>query len=120
MQLSEFKAAGNILTLEVRSQIRQKRFDAICRDLDKAVAIHGQLRLVLVMRHYPSFNSAEDFYDDLRFLRLYDHAIDRVAVVGDRYWKDTWVGIFGLFSGIRMTFFEMTQAADVTRWIQDG
>lgn len=120
MQLSEFKTAGNILTLEVRSQIRQERFNAICRDLDKAVAACGQLRLVLVMHHYPSFNSAEDFYDDLRFLRLYDHAIDRVAVVCDRFWKDTWVGIFSLFSGIRMTFFETSQIEAVTRWIQDG
>lgn len=120
MQLSEFKAAGNILTLEVRSQIRKERFNAICRDLDNAVAVHGKLRLVLVMRHYPSFNSAEAFYDDLRFLRLYDHAIERVAVACDRFWKDTWVGIFSLFSGIRMTFFEMTQVADLTRWIQSG
>jgi hypothetical protein len=120
MQLSEFKSAGSILTLEIRSQIRQERFDAICRDLDKATAVDGQLRLVLVMRHYPSFNSAEDFYDDLRFLRLYDHAIERVAVVCDRFWKDTWVGIFSLFSGIRMTFFEMTQIEGLTRWIQEG
>ncbi|WP_269433835.1 hypothetical protein [Desulfosarcina widdelii] len=42
-------------------------------------------------------------------MRLYDHAIDRVAVVCDRFWKDTWVGIFSLFSGICMTFFETSQ-----------
>ena len=59
-------------------------------------------------------------YDDLRFLRLYDHAIDRVAVVCDRFWKDTWVGIFSLFSGIRTTFFETSQIEAVTRWIQAG
>ncbi len=118
MQLSEFKAAGNILTMEVRSEIRQARFQSICRDMDRAIAEQGKLRLVLVMRHYPSFNSAEDFYDDLRFLRLYDQNIDKVAVVCDRFWKDTWVGIFSLFSGIRMAFFEMTQVNEVTRWIQ--
>ena len=118
MQLSEFTIAGNLLTLEVRSEIRQARFRAICRDMDQAVAALGRVRLVLVMRHYPSFNSAEDFYEDLRFLRLYDHAIDKVAIVCDRFWKDSWVGIFSLFSGIRMDFFEMTQVNEVTRWIQ--
>ena len=120
MQLSEFKAAGNILTLESRSEIRPARFKAICRDLDRAIASQAKLRLVLVMRHYPSFNSAEDFYDDLRFLRLYDHAIEKVAVVCDRSWKDTWVGIFSLFSAIPMAFFELTQVNAVTRWIQSG
>ena len=118
MQLSEFTGAGNVLTLDVRSEIRKARFEAICRDMDQAVAALGRVRLVLVIRHYPSFNSAEDFYDDLRFLRIYDHAIDKVAIVCDRLWKDTWVGIFSLFSGIRMDFFEMTQVNEVTRWIQ--
>jgi len=118
MRLSEFTAAGNVLTLDVRSEIHAARFKAICRDMDQVVAALGRVRLVLVMRHYPSFNSAEDFYDDLRFLRLYDHAIDKVAVVCDRFWKDTWVGIFSLFSGIHMEFFEMTQVDEVTRWIQ--
>jgi len=118
MQLSAFTGAGNVLTLDVRSEIRAARYKAICRDMDQAVAALGRVRLVLVMRHYPSFNSAEDFYDDLRFLRIYDHAIDKVAVVCDRFWKDTWVGIFSLFSGIRMDFFEMTQVNEVTRWIQ--
>ncbi len=118
MRMTEFTASGNILTLVIRSEIRNQRFDAICKDLDKAVAALGRIRLVVVMRHYPSFNSAEDFYDDLRFLRLYDHAIDKVAVVCDRFWKETWVGIFSLFSGIRMAFFSMVQANEVTRWIQ--
>lgn len=118
MQFSEFKVTGNLMTLEVRSEIKPSRFKAICREMDQAVAALGTVRLVLVMRHYASFNSAEDFYDDLRFLRLYDHAIDKVAVVCDRFWKDTWVGIFSLFSGIRMAFFEMTQVDEVTRWIQ--
>jgi hypothetical protein len=120
MQLSEFKAAGNILTLEVRAPISKKRFKAICGDLDKAVAALGKVRLVLVMRHYPSLNSAEDFYDDLRFLRLYDHAIDKAAVVCDRFWKETWVGIFSLFSGIPITFFDMTRVEAVTHWSQSG
>ncbi|MGA6924524.1 MAG: STAS/SEC14 domain-containing protein [Desulfosarcina sp.] len=118
MQLSEFTLTGNLLTLDVRSEIRKPRFDAICRDMDRAVAALGKIRLVVVMRHYPSLNSAEDFYDDLRFLKLYDKAIDKVAVVCDRYWKDTWVGLFSLFSGIRMAFFEMGQVDQVTRWIQ--
>jgi hypothetical protein len=118
MQLTQFTASGNILTLEVRSEIQQTRFKAICDDMEQAVAALGNVRLVLVMRHYPSFNSAEDFYDDLRFLRLYDHAIDKVAVVCDRNWKDSWVGIFSLFSGIRMDFFELSQVDEVINYMQ--
>ena len=118
MRFSEFTVTGNLMTLDVRSEIGKKRFEAICRDMNQAVAAFGRVRLVLVMRHYPSFNSAEDFYDDLRFLWLYDQAIDRVAVVCDRSWKDSWVGIFSLFSGIRVDFFEMSQVNQLTQCIQ--
>jgi hypothetical protein len=118
MRFSEFTVTGNLMTLDVRSEITKRRFEAICSDMNRAVAAFGRVRLVLVMRYYPSFNSAEDFYDDLRFLRLYDHAIDKVAVVCDRSWKDSWVGIFSLFSGIRMVFFETSQVNQLTRWIQ--
>ena len=118
MQLSEFTLAGNLLTLNVNAEISSARFDRICRDMDQAVAALGKVRLILVMRHYPSFNSAEDFFDDLRFLRLYDHAIDKVAVVCDRFWKDSWVGIFSLFSGIRMDFFTLTETDELSQWIR--
>lgn len=47
--------------------------------MDQAVPALGTVRIVIVMRHYPTFNSAEDFLDDLRFLRLYEHAIEAVA-----------------------------------------
>lgn len=118
MQLSEFSVTGNLLTLVIRAGIDKRRFAAICRDMDKAVSQLGKVRLVLVIRHYPTLNSAEDFLDDLRFLRLYDHAIDRVAVACDRFWKDSLVGIFSLFSGIRMHFFGIDQKDALTAWIQ--
>jgi hypothetical protein len=118
MTYSEFTVKGNLLTLEVRSEISKKRFKAICEEMDRAIKALGRVRLILVMRHYPSLNSAEDFFDDLRFLRLYDQAIDKVAVVCDRFWKDTWVGIFSLFSGIRMDFFEIGQVRQLVQWTQ--
>jgi hypothetical protein len=120
MQLSEFSHAGHVLTLVVRAPIDDRRYRSICHDMDRAVASLGRLRLVLVMRHYPTLNSGEDFLDDLRFLRQYDHAIDAVAVVCDRFWKDSLVGLFSLFSGIRMDFFSMDQTEALTTWLQDA
>ena len=69
----------------------------------------GIIRMVLVVRLYPSFSSAENLYNDLRFLRLYDDAIEKVAIVSDRSRKETWVGLFSLFSGITMEFFDVSQ-----------
>jgi hypothetical protein len=49
----------------------------------------------------------------------FDHEIDRVVVVCNRFWMDSLVGVFSLFNGIRMAFFEMTQVDEVARWMQN-
>lgn len=121
MQLSEFAhRGGNVLSLEIRSEVGDARFKAICNDMDQSMASLGKLRLVLIMHPYPSLNTAENFYDDLRFLRLYDHAINKVAVVSDQRGYDTWAGLFSLFSGIRIDFFKTTQTEALSEWILSG
>lgn len=119
MTFTQFKVHGKILSMEINAEIKDSRFRTICEELDRAKSVLKKFRLVMVIRHYPSFNSAEDLYFDLRFLRLYDHHIEKVAVISDRSWKDTWVGIFSLFSGINMAFFDMSQAAAASSWIQE-
>lgn len=49
----------------------------------------------------------------------FDHEIDRVVVVCNRFWMDSLVGVFSLFNGIRMAIFEMTQVDEVARWMQN-
>ena len=120
MHLKYFKVSGNTLLMEISSEINDTKFKAICNDLNQAVAALGIIRMVIVVRHYPSFNSAEDLYDDLRFLRLYDEAIDKVAIVSDRSWKEIWVALFSLFSGIKMEFFDVSQTKDASDWVQHG
>ncbi|WP_422699188.1 hypothetical protein [Desulfosarcina cetonica] len=44
--------------------------------------------------------------------------MEAVAVVCDRSWKDSLVGLFSLFSGIRMDFFSMDQPDALTAWAQ--
>ena len=113
-----FDVKGNTLSMEVRSEIDETKFKAICDELDQAVAAMGKIRMVIVVRQYPSFNSAEDLYNDLRFLRLYDKALEQVVIVSDRPWDQTWVGLFSLFSGIKMAFFDISQIEEASDWVQ--
>jgi hypothetical protein len=65
-----------------------------------------------------SFNSAEALYEDLRFTRRCDELIERMAIVGDRFWKATWVAIFELFGAIDMACFDRTEAQAAWQWLQ--
>ena len=120
MRSKYFKEMGNILSVEISSEISDEKFHAICNEIDQLTAARGKVRLVLIMKHYLSFNSAEDLYYDLRFVKLYANCIDKVAVICDKKWKQTWLGLFSLFSGVKMEFFDITEINDAFNWIQTG
>jgi hypothetical protein len=116
MAIPHFKKDGNLLVLKITEDIKDDMFKQICRELEKA-AVKGPVRLILVVRHYASFNSAEDLYYNLRFVKLFADRIKKVAVVADKAWKQTWVALFGLFSGVFMEFFHASQIQEAVDWV---
>jgi SpoIIAA-like len=118
MQTPAIKRTGNILSIRIDSSLSDNGFRAISTEIDQLAAAAGKIRLVLVIKHYASLLSAEDLLDDMRFVRLYSDRIDKVAVVSDTSWKRTWVGLFSLFSGVKMEFFDMAQYERASNWIQ--
>ena len=117
MPFQYFTVAGNILVMQISSEITDDKFRIICREIEQATTALGKVRLVLEFKHYPSLNSAEDLYDDLRFVKLYAKCIEKVAIVYDKSWKRTWVGLFSAFSGVEMDFFDISEKNELTGWI---
>ncbi|MCP4119835.1 MAG: STAS/SEC14 domain-containing protein [Desulfobacteraceae bacterium] len=114
-----FKTTGNLLSMEIYSSITRQKYKAICREIEEAAAAAatGTVRLLLIMRHYPTFSSAEDLYYDLRFIMIYSDRIEKVAVVGDKPWKRTWVALFGLFSRVCVEFFDIAHLDRAKGWL---
>jgi hypothetical protein len=106
--------------VKISSEVTDKKFQAICNEVERINATVGKVRLVLVMRHYPSFDSAEDLYDDLSFMKLYSDYIDKVSVLCDKSWKRRYFGIFSLFSNIKMKFFDISEYNEACDWIQEN
>ena len=118
MPFKFFRAVGNILSMQIDSEINEDTFHGICKEIEQAAATFGKVRLLLELKHYPTLNSAEDLYDDLRFVKLYANCIDKVAIVCDKAWKRTWVGLFSVFSGVVMDFFDISEKDELSSWIQ--
>ena len=114
----QLQAPGDAyLALRMAGGISDRETNDIVRKIRAIAARHGKARLFLLMEHYTSFNSAEDLYVDLRFARQCSDLIDRMAIVGDRAWKETWVALFGLFGGLDTAYFDMTEAREAIRWL---
>jgi hypothetical protein len=112
--------SGNIVALKISKEITQKDLENISRILDKTILKYGTIRILLLVEHYASFSSAETLYEDLKFAHLYSSNIDRMAVVGDRVWKSTWVALFGLFSGFLTNYYDKTEINEAWSWLQQS
>ena len=108
---------GNVIGIKITSEITGDEHDQLDALICKALAKWGRLRVLVIVKHYPAFSSAEALYEDLRTVKQHAEHIERMAVVGDRLWKRTWVGLFGLFSGIETDYFEMDRIQDARQWI---
>jgi hypothetical protein len=111
------KIQGNVLAIKITDEISENEHDRLDHLIRESVAKWKRIRVLIVIKHYPSFNSAEALYEDLRMFKKHSEHIDRLAVVGDRLWKRTWVGLFGLFSKIEAEYFEMERIDAAYQWI---
>ena len=89
--------SSNIITLRINAEVTDGDYAIIAGSFDERIAEFGKIRVFLIVDHYPSLNSAESLYDDLRFVKVYADHIEKIAIVCDKTWKRTWVALFGLF-----------------------
>lgn len=108
----------NCVMVRIRREISDRQMEEIERSLEDRIDQTGKIRLFVIMDSYPTFNSAESIYDDLRFARKYSDHIERMAVVGDQSWKKHWISLFGLFGGITAEYFVRSEAKAAVNWIQ--
>lgn len=111
-------AMANCVAIHVRNELSKREMDEIDRTLADRIRQHGKIRLFVVMESYPTFNSAESIYDDLRFAVKHKDHIERMAVLGDEAWKKHWIALFGLFGGITAEYFVRSDFKSAIGWIQ--
>ena len=111
------KIRGDVLALRITGEIDDRERERLVRLVEERIGERGRIRVLIAAVHYPSFNSAEDLYWDLNFVVRFGAEIDRLAVVGDRPWKSTWVALFGLFSGIDARYFEKEEFEAAWQWL---
>ena len=108
---------GKVFAVKITGKITEKEKQQLSEMIQERTAQQGGLRLLLVTSDYPSFNSAEDLYDDLGFVSRNAGDIEKLAVVGESPWKSTWVGLFGLFSGLKGAYFEKSNFEEAWNWL---
>jgi hypothetical protein len=111
------KIEGPVMGVRIQGAVTAGETHRLRDHIVNRSARWGPLRVLVVLDSYPSFNSAEALYEDLRFVKLAAPDLVRVAVVAKEPWKDTWVGLFGLFGGLEMAYFQTNAIEAAWQWL---
>lgn len=110
---------SKILTLELDTLVSDKENARLAGLLERRIAGSGKIRLLLFLKGYPARDTAEAFFEDIKFIKPQAHNIERMAVVGHRAWQDTWTAIFGLFAHVETAYFDASEGEAAARWLEE-
>lgn len=106
-----------VIPLKLGALLSDREEARLSRFLEKEIKGHGKVRVFLELENYPAADSAESLYEDMKLLKLHADDIEKLAVVGDRVWQETWVAIFGLFSGMETAYFARSEEEKAVKWV---
>ena len=112
------ECSGNILGFEIVGGITKKQKKRICKVLENQIRESGKIRLLLVIVPHKKMD-AESLLFDLNFTLTYSDKIERMAIIGNKEWENTWVALFGLFSHIRTQYFDRSEIKAAWKWIHN-
>jgi hypothetical protein len=110
---------SKIVTVELDTPVSDKESARLAGLLERRIAGSGKIRLLLFLKGYPARDAAEALFEDIEFINPHARKIERMAVVGDRAWQDTWTAIFGLFAHVETTYFDASEGKEAARWLEE-
>jgi hypothetical protein len=110
---------GDIVTVKLFDRMIDRQTRALSRMLQESIAAGGgRIRLLLSIDTQMPARSPEMLFENLHFLRLHADQIERIAIIGSKAWERTSIGLFGLFGGIDIGYFDRSEAVEAIRWLQ--
>jgi hypothetical protein len=110
---------GPFVGVRIRQELTEREHRELVGLIQERHRQHGPVRLLVVYEADPGFMGAESLYENLRFVKQTSEQLGRVAVIGDRAWENTWVGLFGLFGGIQANYYDRPQTEEALTWLRE-
>jgi hypothetical protein len=109
---------GDIVTVKIFNRMIDRQTRALSRLLQESIAAAGgRIRLLLSIETHMPARSPEMLLENLNFLRMHADHIGRIAVIGSKEWERTSIGLFALFGGMDIAFFDRSEALAAIHWL---
>ena len=110
---------GDIVTVKLFDRMIDRQTRTLSRMLQRTIdAAEGKIRLLLSIDTQFPARSSETLFESLHFVRIHADHIERMCIVGSKGWERTYIGLFSLFGGVEMAYFDRSQTKEAIRWLQ--
>ncbi len=104
-----FKATGKLTEEDYR------RFEPLAEQMIKQ---QGHISLLIELSDFEGWEK-DSSWEARKFGREHELEIDRIAIVGDKAWHSTMVGLSNLFLSIEIRFFPRDEIDDAWSWLNE-
>ena len=108
-----------IVGLRIRKDITDAENRELVDLIKQRARQHGPVRLLLIYEADLGLMGAESLYDNMRFAKQVSEDLAKMAVIGKHDWESTWIGLFGLFGGIKTAYYDHSQIEAALDWLNE-
>jgi len=109
------KSHDNFVALEAGGDITTDELLQVEKDLEERIQKHGKINWMCVWKG-KAYSNVGTFYKDMMWLLKNIKHFDRMAIVGDAWWKKLLVEADGLVFGEK--YFDVSQEEEAWNYVQ--
>ncbi len=113
------QSSETCLGFEVSGKLTTGDYEAFLPKLDKAIAAHGKINLLMVIDKFEGYAGADVAKTDFKFGTHQYHEVEKCALVGSKNWQKWLLKVIDPFT--RRTderYFDLDQLDEAWQWVQ--
>jgi hypothetical protein len=107
---------GKLVVIQMTGKLHKSDYQHFVPVVDQGVQKHGKVRMLVEMHNFHGWDAGA-LWEDTKFAAKHFHAIERLAIVGEKTWEK-WMATFCKpFTAATVRYFPADQIAEARAWI---
>lgn len=107
---------GKLLVVKMTGKVRKEDYRHFVPAVDKAVARHGKVRMLVEMHNFHGWTPGA-LWEDVKFDARHFRSLERLALVGEKTWEKWMAIICKPFTTATIKYFPREQEAEARAWV---
>ncbi len=112
------ESSGKFLGIDATDVIRRQDYDELVPICEKIINDEGSLSMLIDMKGF-RLEAPSAWRDDFDFGREFHHKIEKMAIVGDRWWEEWMVAFCRHFYAQEAKYFRSYEMDTAWEWLKE-